>query len=68
MTFSWDGWSDDLAGILYYEYQVFDLDKDGTQLVDGRVPVANAGNKPINDTVSCWLQSLCYSLKLLCVC
>ncbi|XP_071123148.1 uncharacterized protein [Mytilus edulis] len=51
MTFSWDGWSDDLAGILYYEYQVFDLDKDGTQLVDGRVPVANAGNKPINDTL-----------------
>ena len=39
ITFTWGGWADDLSGLNYYDYQVFNLDKDGTSLVDGTDPV-----------------------------
>lgn len=36
IAMSFGGWDDDLAGLHYYEYQVFDLGNDGIALIDGQ--------------------------------
>lgn len=41
---SWNGWQDDLAGIHHYEYDVFELASDGTQLTQGLSTVAEGKN------------------------
>lgn len=41
---SWNGWQDDLAGIHHYEYDVFELTSDGTQLTQGLSTVAEGKN------------------------
>ncbi|CAC5386465.1 unnamed protein product [Mytilus coruscus] len=35
LSFTWGGWSDDLAGLDHYEYDLFELGVDGSILIDG---------------------------------
>jgi len=47
---SFGGWDDDLAGLHYYEYQVFDLGHDGTSLIDGQNVVLGTERLEITDS------------------
>lgn len=47
---SFGGWDDDLAGLHYYEYQVFDLGNDGIALIDGQNVVLGTKRLEITDS------------------
>ena len=41
---TWDGWTDDLAGVEHYNYEVFELASDGIKLKAGTKAVSTGNN------------------------
>ncbi|XP_063415906.1 uncharacterized protein LOC134697555 [Mytilus trossulus] len=50
ITFTWGGWSDALAGIDRFEYDMFKLKDVGTELVDGMDKKQSNANVPATDS------------------
>ncbi|XP_076117799.1 uncharacterized protein LOC143085385 [Mytilus galloprovincialis] len=50
ITFTWGGWSDALAGIDRFEYDLFELKDVGTELVDGMDKKQSNANVPATDS------------------
>lgn len=59
---SFGGWADDLSGLSYYDYDVYDLGHNGVDLIDGMSVVISqtkihVDNRAVSSRVKCFFSN-----------